>query len=65
MKQAGIEMTCTEESDWSDAFARFGDDAPGRARAAELGRVFAETHHGEAAVAARWDTMVASLGLTV
>ncbi len=61
MKDAGVPMACSSEADWEEALERWAGDEDGRRDAAARGRTFAETEHGEAALARKWDAVLASV----
>ena len=49
--------------EWTRAIERMMDDEGARREAAEKGRRFADAEHGEARLAERWDSALASVGV--
>ena len=65
MAQAGLEMTCASDGEWLSRLRRYGDDEPARRAAGTLGREYAVSEHGTERILERWDSVFASVGVTV
>lgn len=61
MQAAGIPLTCATESEWETTLARCMSDEALRRDAAVRGRAWANSEHGDDAILAQWDHVVASL----
>jgi glycosyltransferase involved in cell wall biosynthesis len=66
MRDAGMEgLACRDQEEWMTAIERMIGDESLRRDVGVRGRVFAETHHGQEALLARWDAVFASLGFSL
>lgn len=61
MRGAGLDLTCEDDAAWERAIDRLAGDEAARREASARGRAHAETEHGEAALLARWDAVLASI----